>query len=254
MDLGISGKVALVTGGSAGIGLAAAKSLAREGCDVCVSARNPERLADAVVELQQFGGVVHAVLADVEDPAAAQHVVEETRDVLGPVDILVANAGGPPTGRSDEVDLKDWDVAVQRNLLGTVRLIQAVLPEMRSRGWGRVVTVTSSSVREAIDGLALSNAMRPAVAGIVRTLAREVGGDGVLVNNVLPGPIDTERLRGMSGGDDDVVAARGRAVPVGRVGQAEEVGDVIAFLASERASYVNGVSMLVDGGHSRVIA
>ncbi|GGT31615.1 SDR family oxidoreductase [Nonomuraea spiralis] len=253
MDLGISGKVALVTGGSAGIGLAAAKSLAREGCDVCVSARDPERLADAVVELQQFGGVVHAVLADVEDPTAAQRVVEETRDVLGPVDILVANAGGPPTGRSDEVDLKDWDVAVQRNLLGTVRLIQAVLPEMRSRGWGRVVTVTSSSVREAIDGLALSNAMRPAVAGIVRTLAREVGGDGVLVNNVLPGPIDTERLRGMSGGDD-VVAARGRAVPVGRVGQAEEVGDVIAFLASERASYVNGVSMLVDGGHSRVIA
>ncbi|MEV3985238.1 SDR family oxidoreductase [Nonomuraea sp. NPDC049758] len=253
MDLGISGKVALVTGGSAGIGLAAAKSLAREGCDVCVSSRNPERLADAVVELQQFGHVVHAVLADVEDPAAAQRLADETRDVLGPVDILVANAGGPPTGRSDEVGLKDWDVAVQRNLLGTVRLIQAVLPEMRSRGWGRIVTVTSSSVREAIDGLALSNALRPAVAGLVRTLAREVGGDGVLVNNVLPGAIDTERLRGMSGGDD-VVEERGRAVPVGRVGQAEEVGDVIAFLASERASYVNGVSMLVDGGASRVIA
>lgn len=253
MDLGISGKVALVTGGSAGIGLAAAMSLAREGCDVCVSARNPERLADAVVELQQFGGVVHAVLADVEDPSAAERVVAETRDVLGPVDILVANAGGPPAGRASEAGLADWDVAVQRNLLGTVRLIHAVLPEMRSRGWGRIVTVTSSSVREAIDGLALSNAVRPAVAGIVRTLAREVAGDGVLVNNVLPGPIDTERLRELSGGEE-VVARRGAAVPVGRVGRPDEVGDVIAFLASERASYVNGVSILVDGGDSRVIA
>jgi 3-oxoacyl-[acyl-carrier protein] reductase len=252
MDLGISGKVALVTGGSAGIGLAAAKSLAREGCDVCVSARDPEKLADAVVELQEFGKVVHAVLADVEDPAAALRVVEETRDVLGPIDILVASAGGPPTGRFDQVGLDDWDVAVQRNLLGTVRLMRAVLPDMRSRGWGRIVTITSSSVREAIDGLALSNATRPAVAGVVRTLAREVGGDGVLVNNVMPGPIDTDRLRGLAG--EEALGERGKAVPVGRIGRPEEVGDVVAFLASERASFVNGVSILVDGGESRLIS
>ncbi|GAA3215978.1 SDR family oxidoreductase [Nonomuraea helvata] len=253
MDLGISGKVALVTGGSAGIGLAAAKSLAREGCDVCVSARNPDRLADAVVQLQEYGKVVHAVLADVEDPAAARRVVEETRDVLGPIDILVANAGGPPAGRFDEASLADWEVAVERNLLGTVRLIHAVLPEMRSRGWGRIVTVTSRSAREAIDGLALSNATRSAVAGVVRTLAREVGRDGVLVNNVMPGPIDTDRLRSMAG-DDEALARRGEAVPVGRIGNPDEVGDVVAFLASERASFVNGISMLVDGGESRVIA
>ncbi|MEV4116365.1 SDR family oxidoreductase [Nonomuraea sp. NPDC049695] len=253
MDLGISGKVALVTGGSAGIGLAAAKSLAREGCDVCVSARNPDRLADAVVQLQEYGKVVHAVLADVEDPAAARRVVEETRDVLGPIDILVANAGGPPAGRFDEASLADWEVAVERNLLGTVRLIHAVLPEMRSRGWGRIVTVTSRSAREAIDGLALSNATRSAVAGVVRTLAREVGRDGVLVNNVMPGPIDTDRLRSMAGGED-ALARRAEAVPVGRIGSPDEVGDVVAFLASERASFVNGISMLVDGGESRVIA
>ncbi|WP_433439361.1 SDR family oxidoreductase [Nonomuraea sp. CA-141351] len=253
MDLGISGKVALITGGSAGIGLAAAKSLAREGCDVCVSARNPERLADAVVQLQEYGKVVHAVLADVEDPAAARRVVEETRDVLGPIDILVANSGGPPAGRFDQASLEDWEVAVERNLLGTVRLMHAVLPDMRSRGWGRIVTITSRSAREAIDGLALSNATRSAVAGVVRTLAREVARDGVLVNNVMPGPIDTERLRELAGGEEGL-AQRAEAVPVGRVGTPEEVGDVVAFLASERASFVNGISMLVDGGESRVIA
>ncbi|MEV4017172.1 SDR family oxidoreductase [Nonomuraea angiospora] len=253
MDLGISGKVALVTGGSAGIGLAAAKSLAREGCDVCVAARNPERLAEAVVQLQEYGKVVHAVLADVEDPAAARRVVEETRDVLGPIDILVASSGGPPSGRFDETSLADWDVAVQRNLLGTVRLMYAVLPEMRSRGWGRIVTITSRSAREALDGLALSNATRSAVAGVVRTLAREVARDGVLVNNVMPGPIDTDRLRTLAG-DEEGLARRGEAVPIGRVGTPEEVGDVVAFLASERASFVNGISMLVDGGESRVIA
>ncbi|MFI6734317.1 SDR family oxidoreductase [Nonomuraea sp. NPDC050451] len=253
MDLGISGKVALVTGGSAGIGLAAAKSLAREGCDVCVSARNPERLAEAVVQLQEYGKVVHAVLADVEDPGAARRVVEETRDVLGPIDILVASSGGPPSGRFDETSLADWDVAVQRNLLGTVRLMYAVLPDMRSRGWGRIVTITSRSAREALDGLALSNATRSAVAGVVRTLAREVARDGVLVNNVMPGPIDTDRLRSLAG-DEEGLARRGEAVPIGRVGSPEEVGDVVAFLASERASFVNGISMLVDGGESRVIA
>ncbi|MEU6781122.1 SDR family oxidoreductase [Nonomuraea angiospora] len=253
MDLGISGKVALVTGGSAGIGLAAAKSLAREGCDVCVAARNPERLAEAVVQLQEYGKVVHAVLADVEDPAAARRVAEETRDVLGPIDILVASSGGPPSGRFDETSLADWDVAVQRNLLGTVRLMYAVLPEMRSRGWGRIVTITSRSAREALDGLALSNATRSAVAGVVRTLAREVARDGVLVNNVMPGPIDTDRLRTLAG-DEEGLARRGEAVPIGRVGSPEEVGDVVAFLASERASFVNGISMLVDGGESRVIA
>ncbi|NUT44550.1 MAG: SDR family oxidoreductase [Thermoactinospora sp.] len=252
MDLGITGKVALITGGSAGIGLAAAKSLAREGCHVCVSARNPERLAEAIVELQEYGTTVHGILADVEDPGSAARVVAETREVLGPADILVANAGGPPVGRFTDMSLDDWDVAIQRNLLGTVRLIRAVLPDMVGREWGRVVTVTSSSVREAIDGLALSNATRSAVAGVVRSLAREVGSKGVLINNVLPGPIDTERLRSFS--TPEGLKQRAAQVPVGRIGRPQEVGDVIAFLASERASFVTGASLLVDGGSAHVIA
>lgn len=253
MDLGIANKVALVTGGSAGIGLAAAKSLAREGSHVCIAARTPERLADAVVELQEYGTTVHGILADVEEPESAERVVAETREVLGPVDILIANAGGPPAGRFTEMSLDDWDVAVQRNLLGMVRLIRAALPGMTERGWGRVVTVTSSSVREVLDGLALSNATRAAVAGVVRTLAREVGGLGVLVNNVMPGSIETERLRQLVGGDEGL-KNRAAQVPAGRIGRPEEIGDVIAFLASERASYVSGASLLVDGGAGRVVA
>ncbi|WP_449063883.1 SDR family NAD(P)-dependent oxidoreductase [Planomonospora algeriensis] len=151
------------------------------------------------------------------------------------------------------MDPDDWDTAVNRNLLGTVRLIRAVLPDMRSRGWGRIVTITSRSAREALDGLALSNATRPAVAGVVRTLAREAGRDGVLVNNVLPGPILTDRLRETTPTPEGL-AERAERVPVGRLGRPEEVGDVVAFLASERASFMTGVSVLVDGGESRVIA
>jgi 3-oxoacyl-[acyl-carrier protein] reductase len=173
--------------------------------------------------------------------------------VVGPVDILVANAGGPPAGRFVDASMADWELAIQRNLLGTVRLARAVLPEMRARGWGRIVTITSRSAREALDGLALSNSTRSAVAGLVRTLAREVGADGVLVNNVMPGSIDTERLRDLAG-SEEALAERAGSVPLGRIGRPEEVGDVVAFLASERASYMNGVSVLVDGGESRVIA
>lgn len=248
MDLGIEGRVALVTGASRGLGFAAAEALAAEGCRVAISARDPERLAAAASRIG-----AHAVVADMSDPEGPAAAVAAVARDLGPVDILVANAGGPPTGRF--VDLSDagWDVAIQQTLMGTVRLIQAALPGMRERRWGRIVTITSRTVREVIDGLALSNATRAGVAGVVKTLAREVAGEGVLINNVMPGSFHTERLREIHGSDEAVIA-RGAASPMGRIGRADEMGSVIAFLASERASYVTGASILVDGGDGHVIA
>jgi 3-oxoacyl-[acyl-carrier protein] reductase len=147
-------------------------------------------------------------------------------------------------------------MAVQQNLLGTIRLIRAALPGMRDRGWGRIITVTSTSVREVIDGLALSNATRAGVAGAVRTLAREVAADGVTVNNVLPGPILTDRMRELLAAEPDLdaaIAARGARNPTGRVGDPAEVGDLVAFLASDRAAFITGGSVMIDGGESRVV-
>ncbi len=248
MDLGIDGRVALVTGASRGLGLAAATALAAEGCRVAVASRNGEALAAAADRIGAHPIVMD--MSSVDGPAAA---VAATEAALGPVDILVANAGGPPPGRFVDVSEADWDVAVRQNLMGTVRLINAALPAMRSRGWGRIVTITSRTVREAIDGLVLSNAVRAGVAGVVRSLAREVAAEGVLINNVMPGSFHTERLRELHGSDDAVVAA-GRTKPMGRIGRPEEMGAVIAFLASEKASFLTGTSILVDGGEGHIIA
>lgn len=248
MDLGIAGRIALVTGASRGLGMAAARALAAEGCRVAISSRDPARLAAAAAEIG-----AHAVPADMSLPDGPAKAVAATEAALGPVDILVANAGGPPPGRFVDVTEADWDLAIQQNLMGTVRLINAVLPGMRARGWGRIVTITSRTVREAIDGLALSNATRAGVAGAVRTLAREVAAEGVLINNVLPGSFHTERLRELHGSDEAVIAS-GATKPMGRLGRPEELGAVIAFLASEQASFLTGTSILVDGGEGHVIA
>ena len=256
MDLGIEGRVALVTGGSRGIGRAAAEALGREGAHVVVGARGPEGVDAAVAALRDAGVTAEGIIVDMSDPHGPADAVTRAESLLGPVDIVVANAGGPPPGRFVDADDAGWDLAVQQNLLGTVRLIRAALPGMRSRGWGRIVTITSTSVREVIGGRALWNATRAGGAGGGRTLAREVAADGVTVNNVLPGPILTDRMRQLLSSQPDLdaaIAARGAQNPTGRVGDPAEVGDLVAFLASDRAAFVNGASVMIDGGESRVV-
>lgn len=253
MDLGLRGKVALVTAASKGMGKACALGLAAEGARVAMCARREADLRAAADEVRrQTGAEVLAVPTDVTRAAEVEALVARTIATFGGVDILVANAGGPPRGTFDELTDVQFQQAFELSLLSVVRLIRAVLPSMRARRWGRILTIQSSSVKQPIPGLLLSNAVRPGVAGLLKTLAGELGRDNILLNTVCPGRIMTERfLSGarQAGLDQAQYLARQAAdVPLGRIGTPEEFANVVVFLASERASYVTGVSLQVDGG------
>jgi len=253
VDLGIANRVALVVGASQGIGRAAAASLAREGARLAAVSRSPDRIEHAAAEIRAATGAdARPFTADMDDPDSLPALVQEVREALGPVEILVVNTGGPPPGDPLSFSRDQWEAAYRSLVLAPMALIGSAVPDMRARRWGRIVNVTSTSVKEPIPGLMLSNVHRPGAVGAFKTLSRELGRDGILMNSVAPGRIATERIASMTGTPLAELRAQDQPeIPLGRLGEPHELGDVIAFLCSERASYVSGVSVMVDGGLTR---
>ena len=244
MDLGLTGRTAIVCGASSGIGLGIAESLAGEGANVVLFARRRELVER---EAERIGGL--AVVGDVTSADDLERLVRTAVDSYGGVDILVNNSGGPPRATAVELDAAQVDAAVQLLLVSIVRLTGLCLPHLERSAAGRIVNVTSSTVREPIDNLVLSNMVRPGVVGWAKSLARELGPKGITVNCVAPGRIDTERIREVY--PDGPSEADLATIPLGRLGTTREIGDVAAFLCSERASYVSGTVVLVDGALTR---
>lgn len=262
MDLGLTGRRALVCGSSAGLGYAIALELAREGCRVALNGRDPERLAAAVNRLERATGArPHGLVADVSAVGAAASLVEQAIEQLGGVDILVANAGGPPAAPFASLPPESWKAAVELNLLSTIHLCRAAVPGMRERRWGRIVCITSVAAKQPMANLILSTTARAGVLGFAKALADEVAPDGVTVNAVCPGYTRTERveqlladLSRLHGKPPEQVAAEiEAAIPMRRMADPAELAAAVAFLVSERASYITGVALNVDGGAVRSI-
>ena len=262
MDLGLRGKVAVVAAASQGLGRAAAFAFAREGCKVAICARTAAPLEDTAKAIRKESGAdVLAVPADVSRPDGVKAFLDGAVQSFGGIDIVVPNAGGPPTGGFETLAEEQWTRGWELTFQSTVRLVRSSLPAMRKRGGGAVVAILSMSVRQPIDNLVLSNALRLGVVGALKTLAREVAKDRIRVNAVAPGWIATDRtielarVRAEREGRplEDVQAATLQDIPLGRFGKPEEVGDLIAYLASERAAYITGVIAQIDGGLYRGI-
>jgi len=245
VDLGLEGRVALVMGASRGIGRAIATALAREGARVAIASRSQERLDEAAAEI---GEAATPFVADASDLDRLEGLPSEVEGALGPVEILVTNTGGPPLGGALDHERDDWGAAYRSLVLAPRVLAGAVIPGMRERGWGRIVNVGSSSTREPIPGLNLSNSHRMAAVGFLKTLAREVAAAGITVNTVATGRFATERLATNAGSIEAAEEAARREVPAARLGRPEEYGDLVAFLCSERAAYLTGTVIPIDGG------
>ena len=243
MDLGISGKVALVTGASQGIGLGIAKELAREGARVAISSRTRERIEAAASEIG-----ARPYVHDTLDLDSAPDLFEGVERDLGPVDILVANTGGPAGGDPLEFTREQWEAAHRELVVAPIEMIEAVAPGMRERGFGRILSVSSSAAREPIPTLMLSNSHRPGLLGAFKTLARKLAADGITLNTILPGRIATDRIAHLHGSIAEAQEVAREQIPAGRLGTAEEIAAAAAFLCSERAGYITGVWLLVDGG------
>lgn len=257
MDLGLTGRVAIVAAASKGLGRAVAEELAREGAQVAICARTPATLAEAAAHIRQSTGhEVFRQALDVTDSAAVASFVSAVATRFGRLDICVTNSGGPPSNSFERTNPDDWRSAVDQLLMSTVFFARETLPRMQQDKWGRLITITSSAVKQPVDGLLLSNSVRAAVTGLARTLANEYAADGITVNNVCPGYTRTARLDGLAATisartgskPEEIFANWEREIPARRLGTPQEFAAVVAFLASERASYVTGTSIAVDGG------
>lgn len=255
MDLGLHGKVALVGGGSSGLGLGVACALAAEGAHVSIAAREPERLDQAAETLGAAGpGRVHTAALDLTDAEARRAWVAGAVEALGGLHVVVANAGGPPAGDALAFDLQGYREAVELSLLSSIGLVQEALPHLQAGGWGRVLFVTSQSIRIPMPNLALSNTARAGVLGYAKSLIHALGDAGITVNVLAPGSHRTPRLEQLAG--EDVEAAlreMARSIPLGRIGDPADFGAVAAFLASEQASFVTGAVVPVDGGSTGLL-
>jgi 3-oxoacyl-[acyl-carrier protein] reductase len=262
MDLGLTDKVALVAAASKGLGRAVAEELAAEGARLVICARGREALEEtAAAIVDRTGAEVVTVAADLASMDGIERVAAAALERFGRVDILVNNAGGPPSGPFEQQTWEQWASAVDLTLRSAVELTRRVLPGMRERQWGRIINVTSIAVKQPVDGLILSNSIRAAVTGWARTLANEVARDGITVNNVLPGYTRTDRVAQLNAARakregiaaEEIERRTEAQIPMGRLGETREFGAVVAFLASERASYVTAQSVPVDGGWIRAL-
>jgi 3-oxoacyl-[acyl-carrier protein] reductase len=256
MDLGLRGKTALVTGASAGLGLAAARALHDEGARVAICSRDEKRITAAARSIVADPAKVLPIVCDLTAPEQIDALITGVEKQFGRVDILVTNCGGPPTGRHDTVTAKDWELGYNLTFMSTIRLIEKVVPGMKRQKSGRVILLTSASAKQPIDNLLLSNTYRAGLLGYAKTLSNELGPLGITVNTVMPGYTRTERLNYLASSiasqtgksEAEVFAGWTATIPLGRLGKPEELGALVAFLASEWAGFITGTATAIDGG------
>jgi len=261
MKIDLAGRAAVVCGASQGLGLASAVGLARAGANLVICARSEDKIATAVGTLEAEGVEVLGVPTDLTSVEQIETLAAAALERFGTIDILVNNAGGPPPGTFDDLSEADWRAAIDLTLMSAVELTRRLLPAMRAQRWGRIINITSTSVKQPVDGLILSNSIRMAVVGWAKTLANEVGPDQVVINNVCPGYTTTDRLGALAADiaardgitEDQVFENWASTIPLRRLATPEEFANVVVFLASEQAAYVHGTTIAVDGGRSQSV-